>query len=96
MVEGRAIYSPVKADQGINAVYFDAADKLVASGHLWSENRKQLAYKPLLVTQNVGRGVVVGFTQDPNFRGMQDGMNVLFLNAVFRGPAHGRATATEE
>jgi hypothetical protein len=96
MVEGRAIYSPVKADQGINAVYFDAADKLVASGHLWSENRKQLAYKPLLVTQNVGRGVVVGFTQDPNFRAMQDGMNVLFLNAVFRGPAHGRATATEE
>jgi hypothetical protein len=96
MVEGRAIYSPVKADQGINAAYFEAADKLVASGHLWSENRKQLAYKPMLVTQNVGRGVVVGFTHDPNFRAMQDGMNVLFLNAVFRGPAHVRAAATEE
>jgi len=91
MVEGRAIYTPVKADKGINAVYFDAADKLLASGYLWSENRKQMAYKPLVVTSTSGRGVVVGFTEDPNFRAMLDGMNVLFLNAVFRGPAHARA-----
>ena len=27
---------------------------------------------------------------DPNFRGMADGLNILFLNAVFRGPAHAR------
>jgi hypothetical protein len=91
MVEGRAIYTPVKADKGINAVYFEAADKLLASGYLWSENRKQLAYKPLVVTSTSGRGLVVGFTEDPNFRAMLDGMNVLFLNAVFRGPAHARA-----
>ena len=90
MVEGRAIYTPVKADKGVNAVYFDAADKLLASGYLWSENRKQMAYKPLVVTSTSGRGLVVGFTEDPNFRGMLDGMNVLFLNAVFRGPAHAR------
>jgi hypothetical protein len=35
--------------------------------------------------------VVVAFTEDPTFRAMLDGMNVLFLNAVFRGPAHARA-----
>ncbi len=91
MVEGRAIYTPVKADKGVNAVYFDAADKLLASGYLWSENRKQMAYKPLVVTSTSGRGLVVGFTEDPSFRAMLDGMNVLFLNAVFRGPAHARA-----
>lgn len=90
MVEGRAIYAPIKADRGINAVYFEAADKLVASGHLWAENKKQLAFKPLVVSGNSGRGVVVGFTQDPNFRAIADGMNLLFLNAVFRGPAHTR------
>ena len=90
MVEGRAIYAPLKADRGTNAVYFDAADKLVASGHLWAENRKQLAFKPLVVTGNSGRGVVVGFTQDPNFRAIEDGLNLLFLNAVFKGPAHAR------
>jgi hypothetical protein len=49
-----------------------------------------MAYKPLVVTSTSGRGVVVGFTEDPNFRAMLDGMNVLFLNAVFRGPAHAR------
>jgi len=27
---------------------------------------------------------------DPNFRAFIDGTNVLFLNAVFRGPAHAR------
>ncbi len=98
MVEGRAIYAPLKADRGVNAVYFDAADKLVVSGHLWAENKKQLAFKPLVVTANSGRGVVVGFTQDPNFRAIQDGMNLLFLNAVFKGPAHARVggAVTEE
>jgi hypothetical protein len=96
MVEGRAIYTPVKSDKGVNAVYFDAPDKLLASGYLWSENRKQLAYKPLVVTSTSGRGVVVGFTEDPNFRAMLDGMNVLFLNAVFRGPAHVRAAGPGE
>jgi hypothetical protein len=90
MVEGRAIFSPVKADKGINAVYYDAADKLVASGHLWAENKKQLAFKPLVVSGTSGRGIVVGFTQDPNFRAIGDGMNILFLNAIFRGPAHTR------
>jgi hypothetical protein len=90
MVEGRAIYTPIKSDKGVNAVYFDAADKLVASGHLWAENRKQLAFKPLVVSSTSGRGIVVGFTEDPNFRAFNDGMNVLFLNAVFRGPAHAK------
>ena len=60
MVEGRAIYAPVKADKGINAAYYDAADKLVVSGHLWAENKKQMAFKPLVVSGTSGRGVVVG------------------------------------
>jgi len=90
MVEGRAIYTPLKLDKGVNAVYFEAADRLLASGYLWNENRKQMAFKPVVAVQNSGRGVVVGFTADPNFRGIQDGMNVLFLNAVFRGPSHAR------
>jgi hypothetical protein len=90
MVEGRAIYAPLRADKGINAVYYDAADRLVASGYLWAENRKQLAFKPLVVSGTSGRGIVVGFTQDPTFRGIEDGMNMLLLNAIFRGPAHAR------
>ena len=91
LVTGRTIYSPIKADKGVNAVYFEAPDRLLASGYLWDENRRQMAYKPLVVAQPYGRGTVIAFTADPNFRGMLDGMNVLFLNAVFRGPAHSTA-----
>jgi hypothetical protein len=45
--------------------------------------------------QTEGRGVVIGFTADPNFRAYLDGMQLLFANAVFRGPAHARPPATQ-
>ncbi|HUI78429.1 MAG TPA: M14 family metallopeptidase [Bryobacteraceae bacterium] len=95
MVAGRTIYAPIKADKGVNAVYFEAAGQLLASGYLWDQNRRQMAYKPLVIAQPSGRGAVVAFTANPNFRGMLDGMNLLFLNAVFRGPAHA-AVATAQ
>jgi hypothetical protein len=88
MMTGRTIYTPVKLDKGVNAAYFAAPDQLMVSGYMWAENRKQLAFKPFEVVQREGRGNVVGFTADPNFRGYMDGLNVLFLNAVFLGPAH--------
>ncbi|MGQ9919519.1 MAG: peptidase M14, partial [Bryobacteraceae bacterium] len=86
LVNGRTVYAPIKKDRGVNAIIFEAPDKLLLSGYLWEENRKQLAYKPFLVVSNQGRGVVVGFTSDPNFRAFHDGLNVAFLNAVFRFP----------
>ncbi len=86
MVDGRAIYAPLKRDQGVNAVIYEAPDKVVAAGYLWDENRKQLAFKPVIAVANAGRGAVVGFTADPNFRAFLDGMNVALLNAVFRFP----------
>ena len=54
-----------------------------------------LAYKPLLMEQRHGRGRVIGFTVGPNFRAYMDGLNVLFLNALFRGPAHAGPAGTE-
>ena len=89
-MQGRTVYTPLKLDKGINAAYFLGADKLLVSGYMWEENRKQLAYKPLVMIERQGQGNVIGFTFDPNFRAYLDGMNVLFLNAVFRGPAHSR------
>ena len=91
MVSGRSIFTPIKLDKGVNAAVFLGPDKLLASGYLWEENRKQLAYKPLLIVQREGRGLVIAFTTDPNFRAYMDGMNLLFINAVLRGPAHTRS-----
>ena len=88
LMTGRNIYTPVKLDKGVNAVYFAGPNQIMASGYAWEENRKQLAFKPFEVVQKDGRGNVIGFTTDPNFRGYMDGLHLLFLNAVFRGPAH--------
>ncbi|MGO9897905.1 MAG: M14 family zinc carboxypeptidase [Bryobacteraceae bacterium] len=88
LVSGSSIYTPMKVNQGVNAAYFAAADQVMASGYSWEEFRKQLAFKPLVVVERTGRGNVVGFTADPNYRASLDGMNLLFLNAIFRGAAH--------
>lgn len=88
MVSGRSIYTPIKVNNGVNAVVFAGPDDLLASGYMWDEYRKQLAYKPMVIVGRSGRGVVIAFTADPNYRAAIDGLNLLFINAVFRGPAH--------
>jgi hypothetical protein len=88
MVSGRAIFTPIHIDRGINAVTFAGPSEVLASGYMWDEYAKQLAFKPFVITARSGRGVVVAFTANPNYRAALDGLNLLFLNAVFRGPAH--------
>ncbi|QTC87187.1 M14 family metallopeptidase [Brevundimonas pondensis] len=88
MVRGSDIYTPLTRDQGSNVVRLAGPDSLRASGQLWNENRRQLAYKPVAMTSGIGRGQVVAFTQDVTMRAFLEGLKPLFLNAVFRGPAH--------
>ena len=71
-----------------NLAWFKGGDELLASGYLWKENQKQMAYKPFLMYQPSGNGMVISFTQDPSSRAFMDGLNVMMLNAVFRGAAH--------
>lgn len=88
MVAGRAIFTPIKLDRGRNVAVFAGPDQVMGSGYIPDDYRKQLAYKPLEVVQRDGRGFVIGFTADPAFRASMEGLNVLFLNAIFRGPGH--------
>jgi hypothetical protein len=88
MYIGRDIYTPLTINHGRNVVNFADADTVLASGYMWEENVEQVAYKPLLMVQPQGRGMVISFTQEPNFRAYMDGMNVLLMNAIFRGAAH--------
>ncbi|RUO79299.1 M14 family zinc carboxypeptidase [Pseudidiomarina taiwanensis] len=85
---GNHIYRPLTIDHGRNIVSFAAADRVVASGYLWAENQQQLAHKPLLMWQPASKGMVIAFTQDPNYRAYFDGLNVLLMNAIFGGAAH--------
>lgn len=95
LVSGSSIFSPLKLDAGNNVAVFLGPDEVLASGFAWKGSTKQLAYKPLLMEERYGRGLVIGFTADPNFRAYMDGLNILFLNALFRAPAHAGAAVTE-
>jgi hypothetical protein len=88
LVQGSDIYSPLTRAEGTNVARFPAADQLLASGQLWAENRAQLAFKPAIMASSQGSGWVIAFVQDPTFRGYMTGLETIFANAVFRGPAH--------
>jgi len=90
LVRGSDIYSPMKLSDGTNVVWFKDAEEILASGHMWEENRKQYAFKPFVVVEPKGRGMVIGFTQDPTVRAYLDGLNQIFFNAIFHGAAHAR------
>lgn len=87
---GSGIYQPLNAAAGANVFRFAAADDLVASGYLWEENRAQLAYKPFVMAEPHGAGLVIGFTQSPVTRAYLNGLNLLVANAILFGPAHTR------
>jgi hypothetical protein len=61
--------------------------RLRISGYLWPEVPARIAGTPYLWTERVGRGRVIGFAGDPNFRDLWRGMLPLFANAVFLGPS---------
>lgn len=87
LVTGREIYRPLNAADGTNVFRFADAETLLESGYLWDENRLQLAFKPFVMAERQGSGVVVGFTQSPTTRAYLNGLNLLLANAVVIGPA---------
>lgn len=88
MAYGNDIFTPIKLASGKNLAWFTSAENLLASGYLWEENKKQLAYKPYLIHQPMGNGMVIGFTQDPTTRAYLDGLNIMLMNSIFRSAAH--------
>lgn len=74
-------------ESGDRAVIRYADEDLRLSGHLWPESEARLPGAVFLYEERVGRGRVVAFTEDPNFRGYWRGANRLFLNAVVVGPS---------
>ena len=87
LVTGNDIFAPVRRNEADTVVRFAAPGEVLASGVIWEENRRQLAFKPFVVSKQTGQGMVIGFTADPNFRAHMAGLNLLFMNAIFRGAA---------
>ena len=90
LASGSQIFTPLDRADGINVMRFAAADALTASGYVWDENRRQLAFKPYMMAQPTGRGLTIGFAYDPSTRAYLDGLDLLIANAVLVAPSRVR------
>ena len=86
LVEGNRVFSPITLDEGTNVGRYAAVEDLVLSGTVWEESRPQLASKAYLIEQPVGRGRLIAFAEDPNYRAYAETTQLLFMNAVLLGP----------
>ncbi|ASJ92196.1 M14 family metallopeptidase [Porphyrobacter sp. CACIAM 03H1] len=87
LATGTQIFTPLGRDKGVNVLRFAAPGNLIASGYVWDENRRQLAYKPYLMAQQQGRGLVIGFAHDPSTRAYLEGLDLMIANAVLVAPS---------
>ena len=86
LVEGSRVFRPITLDDGANVGRYGDLDSLVLGGIVWEESRPQLANKAFLIHQPVGRGQLVAFAEDPNYRAYAEATQLLFMNAVLLGP----------
>ena len=85
--EGARVFAPLKLDAGVNVGSYAPADRLVASGLVWKEAQPLLAERAFLMHQPLGRGHVIAFAEDPNYRAYSEATQLLFINAVLLGAA---------
>jgi len=85
VAESDRIFTPITLDRGTNVGRYAGLDDLVAGGIVWDDVRPQLAHKPWLIHQPRGRGQVVSFAEDPNYRAYVEAGQLVFLNAVLLG-----------
>jgi hypothetical protein len=78
------IFTPSR--EGTHVVTYASQD-VRASGFIWPETEKRLAGSPYLIAEKVGRGHVLLFADDPNFRLLWPRLTRLFANAVFLAPS---------
>lgn len=90
LASGSQIFTPLDRANGINVLRFADAGSLIASGYVWDENRRQMAFKPYLMAQPSGRGLTIGFAHDPSTRAYLDGLDLLLANAVLIAPSRVR------
>ena len=85
LVESDRIFTPLTLDEGRNVGRYAGLDDLVAGGIVWEDTRPQLAHKAWLLHQPEGRGSLVAFAEDPNYRAYAEASSLVFLNAVLLG-----------
>ncbi|MEW4569698.1 M14 metallopeptidase family protein [Tautonia sp. JC769] len=87
LTQAGLIVDPLDATEGRNLVTFEAQEEPV-SGFCWPDTLRAIGRSPLVLAQAIGRGHIIGFTDDPNARALSPVTQRLFRNAVFFGPGH--------
>ncbi len=85
LVEGSRVFRPITLDEGTNVGRYAELEDMVLSGIVWEESRAQLASKAFLIHQPTGRGQIVAFAEDPNYRAYSEATELLFMNAILLG-----------
>jgi hypothetical protein len=84
----RVLTAPNDLRAGEVVVRYAPLAGLRLAGYLWPEVPERVAETPYVWTERVGRGRIIGFMGDPNFRDMFRGLLPLFGNAVLLGASY--------
>ncbi|MBV9493050.1 MAG: hypothetical protein JOZ54_02305, partial [Acidobacteria bacterium] len=88
LIEGSAAYLP--ATHRVDNILTIAKESPLVSGVAWPESIDRLKGSAFVVSEPYGRGTVITFADDPNFRLFWRGTLPLFLNAVLYSPSFPR------
>ncbi|MDH3891651.1 MAG: M14 family zinc carboxypeptidase [candidate division Zixibacteria bacterium] len=83
LMTGSSVTTPVR---------YAAAGDVRLSGLLWPEARQRWASTAWATRETKGKGQLIMFATDPNFRAYNWGTRALFVNAVLYGPGMGSRT----
>ncbi|HEU4386515.1 MAG TPA: hypothetical protein VFV34_01875, partial [Blastocatellia bacterium] len=86
LMGGDTFFKPSK--EGANVVKFAAEGQLLVSGFEWPDNTEELLKgTSYLIDEPTGRGHIILFAEDPNFRYLWRSSTQLFLNAILLASA---------
>jgi hypothetical protein len=85
LIEGSLALEPLKR-KAANVVRIVSKDAVV-SGVAWKESIERLAGAPYLVVESEGRGKIVTFADEPNFRLFWRSTYPLLMNAILYSPS---------
>jgi hypothetical protein len=88
LVEGSGAFLPL-AHRTDNILTIDAREPLI-SGVAWPESIERIKGSVYVTSEKFGRGQVITFADDPNYRLFWRGTLPVFLNAVLYGPSFPR------
>jgi len=69
--------------------------KVRMSGLVWPEAAQRIANSAYLTRERIGKGQIILFAGEPNFRGSTRGTNRVWLNAIVYGPGLGTSPRIE-